>query len=43
MYKGRGGEDGRFVGVGAVDRDVEGLIGDLPEEDASCLTGEGRS
>jgi hypothetical protein len=37
LEEGRGGERGGFVGVGAVDGDVEGLVGDLPEEDAACL------
>lgn len=32
------GERGGLVGVGAVDGDVEGLVGDLPEEGAGCLT-----
>ena len=33
----RQGEGGRFVGVGVVDGDVEGLVTDLPEESAGCL------
>ena len=33
----RGGEWGGFVGVGVVDGDVDGLVGDLPEEDAGVL------
>lgn len=37
MEEGGGGEGGGFVGVGAVDGDVEGLVGYLPEEDAACL------
>lgn len=38
MEEGGGGEGGGFVGVGAVDGDVEGLVGDLPEEDAAGLS-----
>jgi len=37
LEEGGGGERGGFVGVGAVDGDVEGLVGYLPEEDAACL------
>lgn len=43
MYKGGGREGRGFVSVGAVDRDVEGLVGDLPEECAASLKGEGGS
>ncbi len=31
------GERGRFVRIGVVDRDIEGLVGYLPEEGASRL------
>ena len=37
MEEGGGRERGGFVGVGAVDGDVKGLIGYLPEEDAAGL------
>jgi hypothetical protein len=37
LEEGGGGEGGGFVGVGAVDGDIEGLVGYLPEEDAAGL------
>ncbi len=43
LNEGGGGEGRGLVGVSAVDGDVEGLVGDLPEEGAPCLEGDGGS
>lgn len=36
------GERGGFVGVGIVNGDVKGLVGYLPEDGASVLSGRGK-
>ena len=38
MDQGGCGEWSGFVSIGAVDRDIEGLVGDLPKEGAFCLS-----